>query len=197
MIQLLDKKIRKKKIKTKKMKGKKYNIIKGGASFKDLPLFRLKPKRELLLKNENIKKFKKKFYERIPGTSHYKNIGNLNSKFKKRDKVSIEVNNFYYIENPKDLGIDKSTYKYIYLFQNPDDYQFYIYAESTFFRLIATDNPNKYSFDFAARNGEISLPQEYTKMITNKQEETRFNGIFGKIILKIRTSYNTITLKTK
>jgi hypothetical protein len=61
---------------------------------------------------------------------------------------------------------------------------------------ISVRNLKDYIFDFSVSEGDIELPDELKKLVTNKNDETRFVVKYGPIPVKVKTSYNTITLKT-
>jgi hypothetical protein len=61
----------------------------------------------------------------------------------------------------------------------------------------AIDNPEFYALDFTVKEGEIVTPEKLRKNVVSKQGEEKLITTGGKISIKILTTYNSITLKTK
>jgi hypothetical protein len=54
---------------------------------------------------------------------------------------------------------------------------------------------NDWSCDFSVVKGKINVPNEYQKYIISKAGELNFKTTPGKISVKIKTTYNNITIK--
>jgi hypothetical protein len=62
---------------------------------------------------------------------------------------------------------------------------------------INLNNPATYSLDFTTVEGEIIAQERFNKMVISKQGEEKLITSGGKISIKVATTYNSITLKTK
>ncbi len=62
---------------------------------------------------------------------------------------------------------------------------------------VTLDNPAIYSLDFAVKEGEIITPEKFCKTVVSNQGQKKFIYTGGKISIKVTTTYNSITLKTK
>jgi len=60
---------------------------------------------------------------------------------------------------------------------------------------IQVDDLKKYSFDLASISGNIEVPIEYHKFISNKSGDALFTETGGKILIKMKTTFSAITLK--
>lgn len=67
-------------------------------------------------------------------------------------------------------------------------------AEMTAIKM-QVDDLKKYSFDLASISGNIEVPVEYYKFISNKSGEAYFTETGGNILIKMKTTFSAITLK--